>query len=239
MAVPRCPVAKATRTVYKPDHPRSIVGQRSSEWKRKEIVTNLRVDRRPENFLGERFQGGKKKSTCFQYLIRDSVRLTCRRELFEIRQITAWMGFLGRGWKTNRKGRTVMECHGLGIWILIRCEQGNWAEGNFEGSRGSFQFHLSFFYYANSWYLWTRGISIGIQDSRYGILALANLLFHRWSKHLATHKTKDQSRNKCNATCHFTRKTDKAAFNVLPWSSHSPRTLPEKGKIRGKQRNSF
>lgn len=165
----------------------------------------------PRKFSGAKAFGvekKKKKEKKYRFFNRFEIRyvLVVGRsvERFEMRQIAAWMGFLGRGWKTNRKGRTLMECHGLGIWILIRCEQGNWAEGNFEGSSQEFA-HVSssssFSFITRIrdinderediyWTSWNSS-SIGIQD---GIrLALANLPFHRWSKHLVTRKAKDQS----------------------------------------------
>lgn len=108
----------------------------------------------PENFRGKAFSVEKEKIPVFffnRFEIRYVLLVGRSVERFEMRQIAAWMGFLGRGWKTNRKGRALMECHGLGVWILIRCEQGNWAEGNFESRvRSRFFFSFFFFYYVIS-----------------------------------------------------------------------------------------
>lgn len=145
----------------------------------------------PRKFSRESFQGGKEKIPVFFNRFEIRYVLLVGRALWDAADSRVNRIPWRRGWKTNRKGRALMECYGLGIWILIRCEQGNWAESNFEGTSQQFV-HVSspfFFYYVNSWYQWwmIRGVS-KLKFKTDGILTLANLLFHRWSKRLVTRK---------------------------------------------------
>lgn len=145
----------------------------------------------PRKFSRESFQGGKEKNTCFSTDSRFGTSYLSV-ERFEMRQIAAWIGFLGgEGGKQTGRGAHWWNATVLAFefWfgasrvieqrVILR-----------ERVNSSFTFLLLFFfYYVNSWYQWwmIRGVS-KLKFKTDGILTLANLLFHRWSKRLVTRK---------------------------------------------------
>lgn len=77
----------------------------------------------PRKFSRESFQGGKEKIPVFFNRFEIRYVLLVGRALWDAADSRVNRIPWRRGWKTNRKGRALMECHGLGIWILIRASR--------------------------------------------------------------------------------------------------------------------